>query len=119
MFLWGFVMNMFLKRVVVEALVILVIALIIDFLLNGFSRRFFYYYFYYTLIVSLLVILGMVFSSFYPVTDLARKSVVAPELAGRSGESMRSGHSELSSLFTILVGVFIACVIAYMVSYMH
>jgi hypothetical protein len=112
-------MNVFLKRIVGEALIILIIAFIIDFILNGFSRRFIHYYFYYTLIVSLFIILGFIFSSFYPVTDLARKSVIAPELAGRSGDSMRSGHGEFSSLFIILTGVFIACLIAYIVSYIH
>lgn len=112
-------MYRFLKRVLVEALIILVTAAILDYLFNGFSRLFFKYYFLYTLIAGLLVLLGVLFSSFYPVVDLGRKSIVYPELAGKTRSTMFVGHNELSSILSILLGMLLALLIAYLISMVY
>jgi len=96
-------MYVFVKRVVVFAFLILVVAFVLSYVCSGFNLRVAIARLdVFTLIASLVAVLGKVIGAMYPIYGIARASIVAPSLADYTEGVIRQVGEELLELWLML-----------------
>jgi len=107
-------MYVFVKRVVVFAFLILVVAFVLSYVCSGFNLRVAIARLdVFTLIASLVAVLGKVIGAMYPIYGIARASIVAPSLADYArGTARQVSEESLVSWLILLASIALAYVLA-------
>lgn len=103
--------HRYIKRAVIQATIIVVIAFIIGYLLTGSNLRVTIINLnILTLIISMAAILGKILGALYPSYGLARASIIAPRIARYFHNAARQAVDDTVSSWIIL---FISIALAY------